>query len=91
MKRDSRVPLIVAIVLLLLPVLYVGSYFALVVPSGMTLNPFSPKSIEVVHYRFCAHASALLFFPLELIDRKMRPGAWNTVPVKRNYYGTNSD
>jgi hypothetical protein len=35
MKRDSRAPLIVAIVLLLLPVLYVGSYFALVVPGGI--------------------------------------------------------
>jgi hypothetical protein len=35
MKRESRAPLIIAIVLLLLPVLYVGSYLALVVSEGI--------------------------------------------------------
>jgi hypothetical protein len=34
MKRDSRAPLIIAIVLLLLPVFYMGSYLALVEPGA---------------------------------------------------------
>jgi hypothetical protein len=34
---QSRAPLIIAIALLLLPVLYVGSYLALVVPEGVGL------------------------------------------------------
>jgi hypothetical protein len=38
MKRESRVPLIVAVVLLLLPVLYVGSYLML----GYLATPHSP-------------------------------------------------
>jgi hypothetical protein len=38
-QPQSRAPLIIAIVLLLLPVLYVGSYLALVVPEGISLVP----------------------------------------------------
>ncbi|WP_425617885.1 hypothetical protein NA78x_001575 [Anatilimnocola sp. NA78] len=38
----SAAPLIVAIVLLLLPVLYVGSYLAVVVPQGMPVDLANP-------------------------------------------------
>jgi hypothetical protein len=56
----SRTPLIVAIVLLLLPVLYVMSYLALVLPEGEVVlgakadprDPFSGRRSEVTHYRF---------------------------------------
>ncbi|WP_254509811.1 hypothetical protein [Anatilimnocola floriformis] len=86
MKRESRAPLIVAIVLLVLPVLYVGSYLALVVPGGF--SPVTPikgsKKIafqnpcEIAHFRCGVHRAALFFWPLEQIDRKLRPGAWET-------------
>ena len=74
----NRLPLIVAIVLLLLPVLYLGSYFALVTPSGS----------EIVHgyvgamrypkpYRLAASWCERIFWPLELVHRSVRPGAWD--------------
>lgn len=82
MKRESRAPLIVAIVLLLLPVLYVGSYLALVRPycvvtgyeqTGRYMN------VDAIHYRWGGERAAAVFWPLEQIDRKMRPGAWEPV------------
>jgi hypothetical protein len=55
MKRESRARLIVAIVLLLLPVLYVGSYLALVVPNGRMEawgdGGFHSNQFRMVHYR----------------------------------------
>lgn len=81
---QSRAPLIVAIVLLLLPVMYVGSYLALVVPRGTRArypinDPRQPGVRSVgypTHYRRGHHLSERLFWPLEQIDRKVRPGAW---------------
>jgi len=75
----SRTPLIVAIVLLLLPVLYVGSYLALVVPAGVQHpGPTQAFSTPVIfdNYRCGGSWSDRLFWPLEQIDRKVRPGAW---------------
>ena len=45
--KKSVAPLIVAIVLLLLPVLYVGSYLALVVPGGI---PERTANIDGVYW-----------------------------------------
>ncbi|QDU31427.1 hypothetical protein ETAA8_65850 [Anatilimnocola aggregata] len=84
----SRAPLIVAIVLLLLPVLYVGSYLALVEPQGIVIRPeinqnaeyylgYSPIIPAVIHrYRFQNDIAETFYWPLEQIDRKVRPGAW---------------
>jgi hypothetical protein len=76
-ERSSRIPLIAA-VLLLVPVLYVGSYLALVTPGGYKVNRraapvlfFSPS-----YYRCCEPVCATLFWPLEKCHRKLRPGAW---------------
>jgi hypothetical protein len=62
----NRAPLIVAIVLLLLPVLYVGSYLALVraVRDG---NAYSFR---------CHPALRPLFSPLYRLDIELRPDAW---------------
>jgi len=59
----SRAPLIAAIVLLLLPILYGGSYLALVVPGA------------AMPYRGVEPARSF-FWPLEQIDRKVRPAEW---------------
>jgi hypothetical protein len=76
----NRAPLIVAILLLLLPVFYVGSYLALVVPAGFVVyvNPQETGGyVAFVHYRLGAHRIEFLYRPLEEIDRKLRPVAWD--------------
>jgi hypothetical protein len=77
MKRDSRAPLIVAIMLLVLPVLYVGSYFALVLPEPVVRDPFDPF---FDHYRLGGRVSKVMFWPLEKLDRELRPGTWKESP-----------
>jgi hypothetical protein len=84
----NRAPLITAIVLLLLPVLYVGSYLALVIPrgtfvaspSGSTFTDFADgrgtRSADFVYFRWGSRVAQRFFWPLEQIDRKVRPGAW---------------
>jgi hypothetical protein len=71
-----------AAVLLLLPVLYVGSYFALVVPEGylreasVQVTEPTPEMFFLKHYRFGGKVAARAYWPLEQIDRRLRPGAW---------------
>ncbi len=72
----NRAPLIVAIVLLLLPVLYVGSYLALVTPGPR----FGWGSAVYPIYRVADGFCIRFFWPLEQIDRTVRPGAWTINP-----------
>jgi hypothetical protein len=58
---------IIAAVLLLLPVLYVGSYLLLVIPGAAM--PY--RGIE---------AARTLYWPVEQVDRRLRPRAWDFVP-----------
>jgi hypothetical protein len=83
----SRAPPITAIVLLLLPVLYVGSYLALVLPGppsfsfsvSMTVSwdsdPISPFDPDPT-YRLDSDWLPRFFWPLEQLDRRLRPQAW---------------
>ena len=74
MKRHAA-PIIAAI-LLLLPVLYLASYLALVWPDGERLN-FADSRSDFPTYRYGTESWACRFYwPLEQIDRKMRPGSW---------------
>ncbi|WP_425617886.1 hypothetical protein NA78x_001576 [Anatilimnocola sp. NA78] len=74
----NRAPLIVAIVLLLLPVLYVGSYLALVLKPSMHKRETFLSDLFPGHfrYRFGGRIATKVFWPLEQIDRKVRPEAW---------------
>ena len=76
----SRVPLVVAILaLLLVPVLYVGSYFALLIPTHLIFSP-SPgpaRMLVTAHYRYGGQSTERLYWPLEQIDRRARPGMWS--------------
>jgi hypothetical protein len=90
MNRESRAPLIVALVLLLLPVLYVGSYLALVMPAGrIVLEADAAGNLygRTYLYRAGKKYSSVVFWPLEQIDRKVRPGTWQpqyqTLPYAR--------
>lgn len=78
---SSRAPLIVAIVLLLLPGLYVVSYLALVTPQTVMV---APSGVLITsNYRVGHRAAPVVFLPLELIDRKLRPQVWR--PLVHNW------
>jgi hypothetical protein len=63
---------IIATLLLLLPVLYVVSYLALVEPGPR----FGWGSAVYPTYRVADGFCTRIFWPLEQLDRKLRPGAW---------------
>lgn len=65
MKLESRAPLILAAALPLLLLLYVGSYLALVRPR--------PDGDD---YHPNTNTLRWVFWPLEQIDRKVRPNEW---------------
>ncbi|WP_254513208.1 hypothetical protein [Anatilimnocola floriformis] len=76
MKRESYAPLVVAIALMLIPVLYVGSYLALVNPSGYAFAT-EDNRIRPCNYRLGGEFSAWAYLPLETIDRYLRPHRWD--------------
>ncbi|WP_254507835.1 hypothetical protein [Anatilimnocola floriformis] len=67
MKRESRAPLIVAVVLVLLPVLYVGSYLALVEPADRltVIAIIFMKRRPPSNYRTQGEWESVFFWPLE--------------------------
>lgn len=82
----DRGPLVVAIVLLVLPMIYVGSYFALVVPRGyVVVERVGPNGVHVhrEHYRWGEYEDVYqikaIYWPLEQIDRRIRHVAWDTL------------
>jgi hypothetical protein len=79
MNRPRSFAPIIAAVLLLLPVLYVGSYLAVVVPSPFPVKSkyFPPE----YSYRCGGEWAYRIFWPLEQIDRRVRPGAWDALVV----------
>ena len=62
--RTSGVWIVVAL-LLALPMAYVGSYLLLVMPFNGS-----------AYYRFGGPVVTHIFWPLEQVDRKVRPGRW---------------
>lgn len=72
----NRAPLIAANVLLLLPVVYVVSYFLLVWPDGERFRWADSRS-DFPTYRYGTETWAgTMFWPLEQIERTLRPRAW---------------
>ena len=76
----NRAPIIAAI-LLLLPVLYVGSYLVVVEPEDrfLTVPAENMKHRYIVgtsHYCGASTSIAKFYSPLEWMDRKIRPDAW---------------
>ena len=67
---NARAPLITAIVLLLLPLLYVATYFANVQPAEDFALPYP--------YRWGGVWAARVYWPLEKTDRRLRPDSWGT-------------
>jgi hypothetical protein len=74
-KRTGLAWLTVA--LLLLPALYVGSYWALVRPLAVLIPvPGDPGNYDVRHYARGGAVAETLYWPLEQVDRRLRPAAW---------------
>ena len=71
MKRHATC-IIVAILLLLM--LYVGSYLALVVPEGIVLKGGESR---ITHYRSGDRTATAIFWPIEQVDRKVRWSDWD--------------
>ena len=83
MSSHNPIPLLLTITLLLLPTGYVGSYLALVDPLGQPIMVLNPQPIDAMdgdlktdHYRYGGRAAAIVFWPLETIDRWLRPRTW---------------
>lgn len=55
------------VMLVLLPVLYVGSYYMMLNPDE---DPFSDE------YRFATGSAKTVFAPISWLDRRMRPNYW---------------
>lgn len=68
---QPRGPVVVTIAVLLLLVMYVGSYLALVNPPGVP-GLFGRCN----YYRVGEPITICLYYPLELIDRRVRPKKW---------------
>lgn len=78
MKRESRAPFIVAlaIVLLLLPILYVGSYMMLVSPEPDLFVFYPGGWYRISGYRIQSRIT-VVYWPVEQIDRRIRPDVWS--------------
>lgn len=71
--------MILAIVLLLLPILYVASYLTLVSPneSGIYMVIHANTGVYYTRgYRNGGEWAWRLYWPLEQIDRRLRPHLW---------------
>jgi hypothetical protein len=85
MQRTRTIAPIIAVLLLLAPILYVLSYLLLVVPKGRIV--IGKVTIHGAfgayeHYRFGAHRIKLLYWPLEQLDRKLRPREWERMFIE---------
>ena len=77
-KRTSYAPAAVSAFMALL-IVYVGSYFALIVPGGYHLEHSGPGYYYFTWecYRFGGAWSDRIFYPIHRIDRRLRPDTWN--------------
>lgn len=89
-SMNSRIPLIIAIVLLLFPPLYVGSYLALVVPRGRMIrrapHANAPPVYMKTHYRIDSALAERVFWPPEQVDRQLRAKEWAELQLGLKYY-----
>jgi hypothetical protein len=80
-KPRSFAPFL-ATILLLLPLLYVVSYFALVRPAGISDESLQgglywADFYSVRYYAIIGNSGHRVYWPLEQIDRRVRPAAWS--------------
>lgn len=72
------------VVLLMLMLAYVGSYFALVTPGGYVVEHDNAGTFEwPQHYRAFEKVAAKIFRPFAEIDRMVRPDSWSKYQAYR--------
>jgi hypothetical protein len=77
--RHNLTPLVLAGLLLLLPVLYLSSYLLLVVRRPMvSVSLTYPTQYSADYYRVGGDYAEAFYWPLEQIERKLRPAAWDS-------------
>ncbi len=75
--HSSIVWMVVAVVLVFVALLYVGSYLALVRPLAMLIPVRgAPGSYDMRHYALGGAIAETIYWPLEQIDRRIRPAMW---------------
>lgn len=88
MKKHTA-PIIAAALLLLIPLLYVSSYCALVVPGGDVWNPDPVQRAQGIgiptgsNYRLGGIMANRFYWPLEQLNRLIRPRAWGVALEKQ--------
>ena len=71
MKHSRAVPILVAATLALLPLLYAGSYAALIDSSGrLVMN--DDGICRVRPYRYGGRVAEVVYWPIRQIDRQLR-------------------
>lgn len=68
-----------SVVVLIFLIAYVGSYVVLVLPEGRTVwatTSGMKANIVLLHYRTDGQWQSTLFWPLEQLDRTLRPASW---------------
>jgi hypothetical protein len=74
-QRSSLLPVVVAL-LLALPILYVGTYVALVIPEGRIRNN---EPFDMCYYRIDGGGVDTVFWPLQRLDKRLRPLRWRII------------
>jgi len=76
--RSIAVPAIIAAALTT-PLLYIGIYWALVIPGGapMDFDQHHGYCTRIGTYRAGEPVCQRVFYPIEQLDRRLRPGLWN--------------
>ena len=69
--KNQKAPILAAVILLL-PILYIGSYFAIVLP-----NPLEKALADVSGtYRFGGQFAEAFYWPVQRVDQELRPHTW---------------
>lgn len=71
--NGKRLTVLLAAIAVCVPVLYIGTYAALVTRDEAFIEPFCPYSET---YRLGGDAARLSFAPLNYVDRRIRPVYW---------------
>jgi hypothetical protein len=74
--RSNAAPIAIAVLLLALPCLYVGSYFALV-QRDRSLLPRENLWQYGEQYYAGGYAARVFYKPINWIDRRLRPSHWD--------------
>jgi hypothetical protein len=85
--KNTHALLTIGIVLVVTLVLYVGAYLALLLPPPQAYNDYLARRWS--NYRYGGRIVEWAFWPLEQIDRKLRPQKWDWEELSHPDGGSN--